>query len=272
MVVNTLVEDLIREIANLEEKYNDYREKEKLVQMEKQAMADRVPVALRASNADKKFVEEYKKKVFEVYNKCREILKKGNAFERAVLYNSLKNSEIPEFQWLSELAEVNAHVVSHNARQRCSACKRYYRNKRVDVLIKGVGVVYEEMLPPCERLIQVPKGFEKPIADLCTEFRSIHGLKTKVKELARKFRVRCDAEYVIGYKNFENIARVRTLCKPDSAMRNCPFWSEKPIPFVQNGVEPFMPEPAVDHFVSDITLDPESGQVKLLPKHGNDDS
>lgn len=270
MVVTTLVEEITREIADLEENYNDFREKERLVKLEKQAMADMVPVAMRASNADKRYVEEFKKRLFSVYQKAKDILKTATLHERVVLYNVLKNSEIEELRWLAELAEINANITTYNAGNKCATCKRFFRNRRREVLVKGIGIIYEDLCPPCERVLKVPEGMEKAINDLALSARSLTELKQRVSEAARKFRLKCNKEFVVTYKNFENLGYIRCLIPPEWAMKNCPFHGERPQPFIQMTPVTFMPEPAPDHFPTDIVLDPDRGTLELLPKHGND--
>jgi hypothetical protein len=263
---------VIRIVEKLESQFDNIQRIEQMIAKVKQAQQNNWPIPFRISQSVLQQRQRWYKNLWNVYHLIRELLTNADTDTRAFLGEILKESAIPELRGLVEVAGILPAVKKENAREKCHYCNvahlGYHRKKvkKLPVIIEGVGIVYEERVPPCERTVSLKPLADEYMKSFVRKARSIEEIKVKAREANRKIGQGKPKPYYIGYiwvRELQCYARVLKEGYP-----NCPFQQEKPYPEIPQNPEPFLPEPAPDHFPADIIF--EKGEIIWSPKHGSD--
>lgn len=284
--------EVVRKLDELEREYEIIERIEKNLRLEKRAAEEKVPTPVTVSHQDKKRLQSWMGRLHQIYLECRRILQTGSICERAILYEHLRRSSIPELSGLSTLSELFPIAKHENAREKCFNCVVAHMGwphrkkglelrkskstgpnyKKINIICEGY-IGPEELLPPCERVLRVPEVALNYLAKITKLARSVDEIKAKAQEVSirvKKFKLDDKmTRALVTYKRFEDFqVFYRKLVKIDR-IKHCPFEApEQPYIEAPTLPEAFMVERAPDHFVSDITYDPHSGEVFHSPKHG----
>lgn len=296
--------DVLRELIELEELYPKVQRIEKLMRMEKLAEIQKIPVKTRVSHKDKQFRHSWRMRLQNLYITIKEIIAEGTLSQRELLRKYLQNTEIPELQAVLLVAKINHTSTIHNIREKCQFCQIFhygYPHRKVGeearkskaiprpryrhyerVIIEGHGVVYEPIKPPCERVVHlripVEDRYGKELLRAanrilrCTPDLDI--AIAKIKKINEINKVGLEYPFLVIYKNvegLEGVAKQRALIPVDPDAF-CPRIKVKThSDEIPENEEPYIPQPAPDHFVNDVLYDPDSGNIFLSPKHGSEE-
>lgn len=200
--------------------------------------------------------------IYELYLHARAAMYTSNVSERAKLYEKLKKTKI---ELLRELAKrVELDLKKHEIlREKCEFCRSHL--KRIKVLVEG-GIVYEEVLPRCERMIrlQCREAFEYAKI-VVKKAKSIELAKIAISKANKRIGRGKGFEAVIGYKYLRDF---------DCYMRIIAKASECYIPAefdVCVDVDDDADVKAVDIFLEDIVADENFEKIWVSEKHGTEE-
>lgn len=200
--------------------------------------------------------------IYDLYLHARAAMFTSNAIERAKLYEKLKKTKI---ELLRELAKrVELDLKKHEIlREKCEFCRKSHQ-KRIKVLVEG-GIIYEEILPICERKIRLHGREALEYAKIVVKkAKSIELAKIAISKANKRIGREESFEAVIGYKylrEFDCYMRVITKAS------ECYIPAEFDVCVDVDDAD----VKAVDIFIEDIVADENFEKIWLSEKHGTEE-